>query len=103
MKKMPSPSPTATPLQNREVCEGGKGTLQVLVTPTKWHEASSSQAFKDSQVIFHMCIYCYGVYCSRVKRELDPEVLSKPQPGQHHSAVRCQQNAPPRYLYPETQ
>lgn len=28
-----------------------------------------------------MCIYCYGVYCSRVKREPDPEVLSEHSQG----------------------
>lgn len=52
MKKMPSPSPTPTSLQN----EGG-GTLQVLATLRKHHEANnSSEVLKDSQVIFHMCI-----------------------------------------------
>lgn len=51
------------------------GTLQVLVTLTKWHEANSSQAFKDSQVILHMYTYCYWVYCYKGKGRLDAKVV----------------------------
>lgn len=56
MKKMPSPSPTPTSPQKGGGVKQQRGTLQVLVTLTKCHEANSSEAFKDCQVVFHMCI-----------------------------------------------
>lgn len=110
MKKVPpSPSPTPTSPQNGGGEKPNKKTqqwrtLEVLVTLTKWHEANSSQAFKDSQVALHMCIYCYRVYCYRGKGKPDPKAVKAIGHSQGSAAFGyTQQNPLPWHLYPDTE
>lgn len=69
-------------------------------TSYKVGESNSSQAFKNSQVIFHMSIY--WVYCYRGKWKPDPKVAQVIG----HSQGRCsafrwaQHNSLPWYLCP---
>lgn len=66
------------------------------MTLLKRHEANSSQAFNDPQVISHMHIYSYWY---RATEKEEPKGVC---PGKHSSVFRYdQQNTPPQYVYPE--